>query len=237
MRATLTTSGTRDARGFSLVEAAVSTVIVALMFGAAMAAMGVSARDRLSRSHTRMGDALAQRLMAEILQRRFEFPAGSGIGRASGTPTADRTRWLDVDDYFDLDETPPRDRLGRPIPGTAGWRWAARVEYVRVSGGTVSGAGTAVSDPLVSLNLLGTAINVGSRPAETVATDLKRVTVRVTSPQGRVTTLTGLRSAYGATDRVAGGTGFTTHATVDLRFGPEGQGASVGVPMLNTPAR
>lgn len=224
-------------RAFSLVEASISMLIVALMLGAGMAAMGISARDRLARAQARQGEALAARLLTEILQRRFEFPAGSGIGRAAGTPTSDRTAWLDVDDYADLDESPPRDRLGRTLAGTTGWRWRARVEYV--DPGTLSSVAstTPAAGPLISANLSALSLDVGGTSASPAQTRLKRVTVLVSSPSRRTTTLQAFRSSTGAVDRVASAPGFRPYAAIDLTVGPDSRAVQTGVPLLNNPSR
>ncbi len=224
-------------RAFSLVEASISLLIVALMLGAGMSAMGVSARDRLARAQTRQGQALAARLLTEILQRRFEFPAGSGLGRATGVPTTDRTAWLDVDDYFDLDESPPRDRLGRAIAGTAGWRWRVRVEYAASATLASVASTTPAPGPLISVNLLGASLDVGGSTAPAVATNLKRITVVVTSPANRTTILQGFRSSTGVVDRVAAAPGFRPYAAIDLTVGPDARPVQTGVPLLNTPPR
>lgn len=224
-------------RAFSLVEASISLLIVALMLGAGMAAMGVSARDRLVRAERRQGEALAARLLAEILQQRFEFPAGSGIGRAAGTPTADRTAWLDVDDYAGLDESPPRDRLGSPLASTAGWRWRVRVEYIDPTTLSAAASTTPATGTLLSANVLGLGVEVGEPKSSTAQTGLKRITVLVNSPSRRTYMLQAFRASTGALDRVAQAPGFRPYAAIDLTIGPDARPVQAGVPLLNTPAR
>ncbi|MBY0263677.1 MAG: hypothetical protein K2Q20_15135, partial [Phycisphaerales bacterium] len=175
--------------------------------------------------------------LTEILQRRFEFPAGSGIGRAAGTPTTDRTAWLDVDDYAGLDESPPRDRLGRTLAGTTGWRWRVRVEYIDPTTLSAVASTTPATGTLLSANLLGLEVEVGEPKSSTAQTGLKRITVLVNSPSRRTYMLQAFRGSTGAVDRVAQAPGFRPYAAIDLAVGPDARPVQTGVPLLNTPAR
>lgn len=121
----------RRRRGFTLIEAVVATIIVATMFVASMTALGVArAGETLATNQTR-GLALAQDLMSEILQRRFEESAGATIGLdGNDTGTTRKARFDDVDDYHNLSETPPVRDDGAAIAGGTGWARSVQVQWV-----------------------------------------------------------------------------------------------------------
>ncbi|MGH7292338.1 MAG: hypothetical protein ACREJT_14065, partial [Myxococcota bacterium] len=116
-----------------------------------------------------------------------------------------------------------------------GYAWQASVEYIPVS--SPAGA-TAVSGGLLG-GLLGAVGGIVSAVLDTSAnspTDsgLKKITVTVKAPSGKLTTLTSLRCSAGAVDRTS--TGFRTFATVGLTVGDDAAPVTAGTPLLNTPA-
>jgi len=124
----------RVRRGFTLIEAVVSMVVVSLMFTAGLAAAGSAARDRRTQTDMRMGQQLARTLMSEICQQRYADPSANTIAPADGVSTIDRSNWTHVDDYAGFAETPPKDRAGNAMAGAAGWKWSASVAYASFSG-------------------------------------------------------------------------------------------------------
>ena len=104
------------ARGMTLVEVAVSTVIVGVMMTAALSAVAASAKERVAMANAATAHALGEALMCEIDQ----VPCGSGaIAVALGASS--RSTFDDVGDYAGLDDSPPKERDGTVISGVTGF--------------------------------------------------------------------------------------------------------------------
>jgi MSHA pilin protein MshD len=158
-------------RGLTIVEAAISVVIVAVVLVAALQTLGASARARAVQAAQCQAPALARLLMAEIRQSRYaddttpDAPLGPDAGEWVGK---DRTMFDDVDDYNGMVESSPRARDGSPLSSAGNWQRQVTVEWVQPAD-----------------------------PAVVVASDmgLKRITVTV-SGAGPTVTLVALRSRY-----------------------------------------
>lgn len=199
--------------GFTLVEAAVSTVIVGTMVAAAVSVVGTAARGTQGERTIRQGQSLARAMMSEVLSTAFSDPqGGSGCGPDSGESTSDRTTLDDVDDFCGISESWPTDHLGREIPWAKSW-----TRTVTVSNVTPGAPDTAVAD--------------------NVLTGLKRVTVKVASPDGRVATMSALKSSANLIDSrpPALGAGVYTRARFFLQVGERGSLLVGGVELYNTP--
>ncbi len=200
-------------RGFTLVEAAVSTIIVGTMVAAAVSVVGAAAQGAAGERAIRKGQTLARAMMSEVLSTAFADPdGGTNFGPDSNESHGDRTTLDDVDDFNGLSESWPTDHLGRPIPWAKSWQRGVQVHNVSPAAPT-----TALAD------------NAG--------TGLKRVTVTVTSPEGRVTRLVGLKSAYNPVDARAPAVGEGTWVRVRtyIQIG-DGSLLVGGTELLNTPA-
>ncbi|MBX3405146.1 MAG: prepilin-type N-terminal cleavage/methylation domain-containing protein [Phycisphaeraceae bacterium] len=201
-------------RGFTLIEAAVSTVIVGTMVAAAVAVVGTAAKGAAGERAIRKGQTLAHAMMSEVLAAAFADPdGGTNFGLDSNESHADRTTLDDVDDFHGLIESWPTDHLGRQIPWAKSWQREVKVNSV------------AFGDPNTPL-------------ANNVQTGLKRVTVVVTSPEGRITTMVGLKSAFNPIDaRPADvGAGRAIRARAFLQIGSTGSLLVAGAELLNTPS-
>lgn len=158
---------------FTLVEAAISIVIVAVMFVAALSTLAGAARARGMQAQWRRADLLGTSLMREILQTGFGDSGSLIIGiNLSGN----RTAYNDIDDYHELVERPPRNRDGDTIPGCDDWTRSVVVERVLVASPAGSGIRGASSSPL------------------------KRITITVTAPDRKTYTFVSLRSPYNLFD-------------------------------------
>lgn len=178
----------RCTRAFSLVEAALSVLLVGGLVVAATDGVGRVAQARLAAAQQERGVALAQRLMSEILALPFaDASAGNTlIGRDGGAEAiADRSTLNDVDDADGLDESPLKDWSGDVINDTSGWRWTATVTWV---------------DPSTLARSL-------------TQTGVKRVSVTVYRGARKVTTLDALRTA-GSDSLRALGRGSESAATI-----------------------
>ncbi len=112
-------------RGFSLIEAAFSIMIIAVMFAAVMQTVASARIVRYKTDGRSRGSTLAHDLMAEILQVAYEEPDGPGaLGPDPAESGGDRAAFDDVDDYDDWTSTPPELKDGTPLSLPAGWsRW------------------------------------------------------------------------------------------------------------------
>lgn len=169
-------------------------VIVSVMLVAALTSLGSSAKAKLIDGSRQRGPALAQQLMAEILQCYYEDPQETPVfGPEPGEPSATRSAFDDLDDYDGWQSSPPTARDGTTLANSAGWTQSVWVDYVEPA------------DPTTS---------------SVTETELKRIIVAITDPQGRTATLTALRSKHSSLDQ-APITDTTTIAavTVELRLG------------------
>src|SRR5216110_119218 len=112
-------------RGLTIVEAAISVVIVAVLLVAALETLGAAARARVIQAGQCQAPALAGQLMAEIRQANYaddavpNGPLGPEAGEVNGK---DRTGFDDVDDYNGLSESPCRARDGSSLPAIGDWK-------------------------------------------------------------------------------------------------------------------
>jgi MSHA pilin protein MshD len=119
-------------RGFTLVEAAVSCIIVAVMLTAALST-AAAARARQQKAVDRQRALfLAQSLMSEITDKAYIDP---GLLPLFGPELAEigqpRSVYNDVDDYDGLNESPPKYADGTPISGYSRWSRSVTVQWVQ----------------------------------------------------------------------------------------------------------
>ena len=122
-------------RGFTLIEAAVSAVIIAVMFSAALStAAAARAREQKAIDRQR-GLDLAQSLMSEILDKAYVDP---GLLPLFGPELAEllqpRSVYNDVDDYNGLVDSPPTYVNGTAITGYSRWSRTVTVQWVHRHG-------------------------------------------------------------------------------------------------------
>ncbi len=141
LRVNLQASG--GCRGFTLVEAIVSMLLISIAAIAMASAMGLAfshSSDNLV--HTKSVQ-LARSYLEEILARRFDentpvggLPPCSALAvscSSLGNDAETRSSYDDVDDYHGLDESPPQDAQGNVIAGFAGYRVRISVSYANAS--------------------------------------------------------------------------------------------------------
>jgi type II secretory pathway pseudopilin PulG len=148
----------------TLIEVMFATVIMGTMLAAAFGAVGAAARTRLAQRESALGLALGRQLLGEVLQTRYKDLTDPTFGVEAGEA---RATFDDVDDYDNFKEDNASYPDGTTVAGGAGWKRKVKVDWV---------------DP--------------ADPTSKVNADqgLKRVVVTVTSPGGKATTLTGLRT-------------------------------------------
>lgn len=175
-------AGCRTRRAFTLVEAAVSMVIVATMFVTSLNMIAGAAHARSRLAIGRRAELLARAMVAEVQQAAYGATTGLLALRPHGVST-DRTSWTTVDDYSGFSDEPPTARDGTALPGHAGWRRSVRVG--RIGPTDINGVDLVIATD----------------------TGLKRIQVTVTAPGGEVLTYATLRSRWGLADVSANSVG------------------------------
>jgi len=126
------------AAGFTIVEAAISTIIVAVMLTVALNTVGASRLTQRRAALTSRGCQFAEILMSEILQQNYQDPGANPVfGPESDESTTTRAAFDDVDDYNGWSGAPTA-KDGTALPNSAGWTQSVTVEWIdRLSPSTV----------------------------------------------------------------------------------------------------
>ena len=119
-------------RGFSLVEVAVSLLLVGFLLVVSLNSAGTSYRDQYRISERVTAQFLANGLIWEILAQDYMEPGltSSALGRESGESGGARTNYDDVDDYDGWATSPPQNKDGTAMAGYAGWLQTVAVVWV-----------------------------------------------------------------------------------------------------------
>ena len=118
--------------GLSLVEVAVSTLLIGLVLIGAMETIGAALRTTYIATEDGDAHRLAEDLMEEILTLPYEDPDGSpvlGIESSEPSINSDRSAFDDIDDYNGWSSNPPEDAAGNPLPGRTGWARSVTVQF------------------------------------------------------------------------------------------------------------
>lgn len=142
---------------FTIVEAVISTVIVAVMFVAALSTVGAARMTEHRVALVSRGRLLAESLLSEVLQQDYEDPDGAAVfGVESGESGTARMDFDDVDDFDGWSSSPPVSRDGMPLADATGWRRTVKVEWVDASNvGQVKGTETGVKRVTVTAEYNG----------------------------------------------------------------------------------
>ena len=157
-------------RAHSLVELAVSTMLVGVLMTAALQATAQSLLSQRLTADRAIAESLAQSLLTEVLQQSYADPATSSapLGLDSGETPSIRATYDDVDDYHAHAESSPRYKDGTSIPGLTGWTRTVAVSWV---------------------------VPITLNPTAGPETGAKRITVSATSPGGVVYSVVGFRTS------------------------------------------
>jgi type II secretory pathway pseudopilin PulG len=129
-----------EARGFTIAEAAVSTVIVAVMFVAALNTVGASLSTQRRTATISRGHLFASVLISEICGQSYQDSASPVFGPETGESTATRADFDDVDDYSGWSGA-PTDKDGTALPNSTGWTQSVTVAWIdRLAPATVVGS-------------------------------------------------------------------------------------------------
>lgn len=137
MRTRLVRSRYPRFRGFTLAEAAISTLVVSIMMAAALTSVARTGAFRRVANDQQMAHLLADQLMAEILSKSYWDPSSTTpttIGPSTAERTAGkRSAFNDVDDYHGWVESPPKGPDGTNLVGPTGWYRLVQVTFVNYS--------------------------------------------------------------------------------------------------------
>lgn len=159
-------------KAFSLLETVISTVLVSTLLVVSMSTLANVVYVRNVDNYVLQANSLARSLLAEASSKCFVDPedASSNLGTNSGEAGLTRQNWNDFDDYHGLNMNTIVDAEGNTIADTAGWSANASVAY---------------TDPN------NTNISTGTE------SDLKKLTLTLTAPNGISHTFQALRSRFG----------------------------------------
>lgn len=128
-----TGSGNRTSqRGFSLLEATVATLLVGLVFVAAVQTLAVLRWRTISQADRNRAQVLAWELMSEILSKAYEEPqtVTTSLGPEAPETSLGRPAFDDVDDYAGWSQSPPTTPDGIPQTELQGWTMSVSVAWV-----------------------------------------------------------------------------------------------------------
>jgi Tfp pilus assembly protein PilV len=102
-----------QARGFTLVEAVMSTLVVSLVLVAAMRVAAMSSVMQYKAAERVSGRNLADGLLNDIGILAYQEPSGTpNFGIETGESATSKTNYDDVDDFNGWTESPPQERNG-----------------------------------------------------------------------------------------------------------------------------
>jgi type II secretory pathway pseudopilin PulG len=124
-----------QARGFTLVEAVMSTLVVSLVLVAAMRVAGMSAVMQYKAAERVAGRYLADGLLNDIRQLAYQDPGSTvNFGIETGESANSKANYDDVDDFNGWTESPPQERTGTNISSFGNtWRRSVVVAWVNPS--------------------------------------------------------------------------------------------------------
>jgi prepilin-type N-terminal cleavage/methylation domain-containing protein len=117
-------------RGFSLLEVALSSLLVGVVLAAAMRTVGGSVFTQYRVAERITARFLAEGLLTEILGKDYKEAGSTAIGLDAGESSTSKANYDDVDDFHNWSESPPQFADGTAMPDLAGWRRSVEVAYV-----------------------------------------------------------------------------------------------------------
>ncbi|KRT69041.1 MAG: mannose-sensitive agglutinin biogenesis protein MshD, MSHA pilin protein MshD [candidate division NC10 bacterium CSP1-5] len=163
----------RDQRGVTLIDLIITIIILAIAVPPMVGVFITSTRNSTFGVTIARANHLASNLFEEIRSKRWDENTGAASATLGPDSGETRATYDDVDDFNGLDETPPKDSLGVTMSGSTGFRQEVCVRYV------------ASND-----------LNNNTCPEAAATSNYKRIRVRVTDPEGRVTELVTLISSF-----------------------------------------
>lgn len=111
----------KQRNGYTMIEVAMSTFVMAVLLIAAMNVAGSSIKSQHDNSTNSRSNLIAKSLMSEIVNRPFEdLNQTPGFGLESGESSSNRSAFDDVDDYNGWSKAPPEDASGTALANASG---------------------------------------------------------------------------------------------------------------------
>jgi len=137
-------------RGFILIEASISYIVLSLALVALVPMFILSLRANAASEKVAVALHLSQELLEEVRLHRWDeatpapavhIAAGGALGVDAGENAADKRTFDDVDDFNGWTESPPQDPVMRPLAAFSSYTRTVSVQYLNASF-QVSGAPT-----------------------------------------------------------------------------------------------
>jgi hypothetical protein len=130
-------------KGFTIVEAAISAIVLGLLAAATLNTVSSAAASRRVTADRSRARLLADDLIGELNPLAYADPSNEAAALgpdALETNGASRVLFDDVDDYHGLTESPPMETDGKVIPGLTGWTRETRVQWASPASPTTNAA-------------------------------------------------------------------------------------------------
>ena len=129
-------------RAASLLEVAMASLMVGVLLIGALNSVGARLRHQAELTERQRANLLAEQLLAEVLEHRYQDPDESPTFGPEPTETGGtRAPFDDVDDFDGWDKTPIEARNGIAMANATGWRRTIDVEYVPANDMTATSGG------------------------------------------------------------------------------------------------
>lgn len=115
--------------GYTLVEVAISTLLIGMVLVGGLKLVHSSLKNSADHIERTKAIMLADDLMGEIVQQQYIDDTNPVFGLEISESSTNRSHWDDVDDYYQWDSTPPKERDGTAMSLT-GWRRWVTVHHV-----------------------------------------------------------------------------------------------------------
>ena len=121
--------GTRRG-GFTLIEAAVATIVIGLGAAALLTAVASGTRTNAAGRSITQAVLLAQEIREWTVKLPFSDPDEADMGNPPGPDGADPQVFVDdLDDLMNVTYSPPRDGQGQPVADMTGWQQAITLTW------------------------------------------------------------------------------------------------------------
>lgn len=120
--------------GFTLIEAAMGSIVVAVLLGAGLTAVTQATKARKITENRAFAQAFAQQIIEEVASKAYVDPQESSppLGLDPGEVASNRESYDDCDDYASLEMRPISLETGEAI-SDATWSAKVRVYWVHAS--------------------------------------------------------------------------------------------------------